>query len=226
VSGLLSGGSAASAVTGLVAASPAASAISSLLSGGGAASIAGAAQGAAQGALSSATHGLSEGISLDKLIDTFCSGSIDRSTTKHLGRMVGGAYVALSLGNITTGVGFGYAETVGGAKVTVAGEGVGQTVGGPLATTVGGLIMRKAKGNMSVSAEKTVVRVGASATFSSEERIEIHGEEIFLEAETELTLGGGGMSMTLAPGKLSIEGKMKLDAGDKIVVTGNKDILT
>ena len=71
-----------------------------------------------------------------------------------------------------------------------------------------------------------MVRVGATATFSSEERIEIHGEEIYLEAATELTFGGGGMSMTLAPGKLSIEGKMKLDAGDKIVVTGNKDNLT
>jgi len=201
-------------------------ALGGLLKGGGAASLAGAATGAAKGALSAATHGLSDGITLDKIIDTLCSGSIDRSTTKHLGRMVGGAYVALSLGNITNGVGFGYAETVGGAKLTMAGEGVGQTVGGPLTTTVGGLIMRKAKGNMSVTAEKTVVRVGATATFSSEERIEIHGEEIYLEAATELTFGGGGMSMTLAPGKLSIEGKMKLDAGDKIVVTGNKDNLT
>jgi type VI secretion system secreted protein VgrG len=226
VSGLVAGGSAASAVSGLLGGSPAGAALGSLMNGGGAASLAGAAKGAATGALSSATHGLSEGITLDKLIDTFCSGSIDRSTTKHLGRMVGGAYVALSLGNITNGVGFGYAETVGGAKLTVAGEGIGQTVGGPLATTVGGLVMRKAKSNMSTTAEKTVVRVGASATFSSEERIEIHGEEIYLEAETELTFGGGGMSMTLAPGKLSIEGKMKLDAGDKIVVTGNKDILT
>ncbi len=227
ITGLLSGGSVASAASGLLGgAGPAGAALSSLLSGGGAASLAGAAKGAATGALSSATRGLSDGISLDKLIESLCSGSIDRSTTTHLGRMVGGAYIALSLGNITTGVGYGYAETVGGAKLTVAGEGIGQTVGGPLATTVGGLIMRKAKGNMSVTAEKTVVRVGGTATLSSEERIEIHGEEIYLEAATELTFGGGGMSMTLAPGKLSIEGKMKLDAGDKIVVTGNKDILT
>ena len=250
VSGLLGGGGVVSAVSGLVAGGSVASAMSSLggsvgalgslmaggggaggalgglLSGGGAASLAGAATGAAKGALSAATHGLSDGISLDKIIDTLCSGSIDRSTTKHLGRTVGGAYIALSLGNITNGVGFGYAETVGGAKLTMAGEGIGQTVGGPLATTVGGLIMRKAKGNMSVTTEKTVVRVGATATLSSEERMEIHGEEIYIEAATELTFGGGGMSMTLTPGKLSIEGKMKLDAGDKIVVTGNKDILT
>lgn len=227
ITGLMSGGSVAGAASGLLGgAGPAGAALSSLMSGGGAASLAGAAKGAATGALSSATNGLSDGITLDKLIDSFCSGSIDRSTTKHLGRMVGGAYVALSLGNITFGVGHGYAETVGGAKLTVAGEGIGQTVGGPLATTVGGLIMRKAKGNMSVTADKTVVRVGMNATLSSEERMEIHGEEIYLEAATELTFGGGGMSMTLAPGKLSIEGKMKLDAGDKIVVTGNKDILT
>lgn len=180
----------------------------------------------AQSILSKATGGLSDIRSLSDLT-SLLKGSIGRTVQKRFVRTVGGAQIALAGGSISHEAGKLLVEAVGGAKLTVtAKDGIRQAVSGYLSTTVGGAVFRKSKGDMSVSAKKSSVRVGGSATFSSEERFEMRGTEIELVAAQKLTLDAGGLKIEMTPDKTTITGSLKLDAGTKVKVRGNPDKLT
>jgi hypothetical protein len=175
------------------------------------------------------TGGLASGISLDKVISTFMVGSIDRQANKNLRRLIGGAYLELALANIDTRAGKTYTETVGGAKLTIAAKGkIGQTVDGANAVTVGGLLMRKAKKNISYSSKNSSVRVGAGLSLKSDELIELKSKKIVLEAASEVTfsVAGGALLLTLKPTGVEMKGKVALNGADKITVLGAKDLLT
>ncbi|MFT3764719.1 MAG: type VI secretion system tip protein TssI/VgrG [Minicystis sp.] len=155
-------------------------------------------------------------------------GSIDRTTDIDMLRTAGGAHVAMATGNIDVLAGKTLAETIGGAKLTFARTGdIGQTVAGALTVTVKSNVVRSAGQDMSYTANKTLVKVGADAQLTSAERVELRGDVIEIEAESELKLCSGSTEITLQPESTAMKGRIKLDSsGGKIVVTGGPENLT
>lgn len=181
-----------------------------------------------QALASQLTGGLSEGVTMQKLIDNFCHGSINRSGKKTLTRLVGGAQVSAALGNISTSANYGFTEIVGGAKMTLAAEGtIQQNVMGPMATTVGGAVMRSSGADMSYSAENSFITVGATADLASDEKLKIESDgTIELVAAEEMKLAVGGVSITLTPGQVRFTGDLNFKASAKIAVSGKPDNVT
>lgn len=178
--------------------------------------------------MSQLTGGLSEGVSMQKLADLACSGSINRSGKNKITRMVGGAHVSAALGNISTSANYGFTELVGGAKITIAAKGtIAQSVKGPLATTVGGSIMRTSKADMSYSAENSFITVGATASMKSDEKLKIESDKVIeIEALREMKLSVGNVSITLTPTEVAFTGDLHLKAKEKIAITGKPDNVT
>lgn len=217
-------------------------AFGALKGGGGLAGAVGATKGSLQGSLqsmipqmptakgvaSALTGGLSDGITLDKLTDMFCHGSIARGGRVAMTRMVGGAYVNVAVRNIDTSSQFGMLEAIGGVKVTVAAEGnISESVMGSLTHTVGGTIVRQCDDDMSYSAPVSIVNVGASATLKSDEKFRIQTDgTIEIEAQSSLSLKVGGVSIKMTGGSVSLGGDVKLKAADRIAVTGKPDNIT
>lgn len=174
------------------------------------------------------TGGLSDGVTMDKLIDNFCHGSINRSGKKSFTRLVGGAQISTAMGNISTSANWGFTEVVGGAKMTLAAEGnIQQSVSGPMATTVGGAVMRSSGADMSYSAENSFITVGATAELASDEKLKIESDgTIELVAAEEMKLSVGGVSITLTPGQVRFTGDVHFKAKAKIAVSGKPDNVT
>jgi type VI secretion system secreted protein VgrG len=181
-----------------------------------------------QQAASKMTGGLSDGVTMDKLVDNVCKGSINRSGKKQMTRLVGGAQIASALGNIGTSANWGFTEIVGGAKMTMAAEGtIQQSVSGPMATTVGGAVMRTSGSDMSYSAENSFITVGATADLSSDAKLKIESDDtIELVAHEEMKLAVGGVTITLTPGQVRFTGDLHFKASAKIAVTGKPDNVT
>lgn len=179
------------------------------------------------GTLSTFTSGLSEGVTMGKLVDMLCHGEITRTAERSLSRTVGGALVQAGVGSIATNVKTLYTETVGGAKITIAAKGnITTTVNGPAALTVGGVLMRKSKKSMGFAAKNTRVNIGGLARLSSNEKIEMRGNHIVIEARSSLTLKTPNLEIALTPTKTTIKGDLKLDAKQKVEVAGMDDNLT
>lgn len=174
------------------------------------------------------TGGLSDGVTMDKLIDNFCSGSINRSGKQMFTRLVGGAQVSTAMGNISTSANWGFTEVVGGAKMTLAAEGtIQQNVMGPMAATVGGSVMRSSGADMSYSAENSFIKVGATADLASDTKLKIESDgTIELVAAEEMKLAVGGVSITLTPGQVRFTGDLHFKAKAKIAVSGKPDNVT
>ncbi|MFT3764222.1 MAG: type VI secretion system tip protein TssI/VgrG [Minicystis sp.] len=174
------------------------------------------------------TGGLSDGVTMDKLIDNFCQGSINRSGKKQMTRLVGGAQISAALGNISTSANWGFTEVVGGAKMTLAAEGtIQQSVSGPMATTVGGMVMRSSGSDMSYSAENSFITVGATADLTSDEKLKVESDgTIELVAAEEMKFAVGGVSITLTPGQVRFTGDLTFKAKSKIAITGKPDNVT
>ncbi|MEO7331891.1 MAG: hypothetical protein ABI193_25165, partial [Minicystis sp.] len=180
-----------------------------------------------EGIASKLTGGLSDVRSPGQLLDTIAKGSITRATGKRYSRMVGGAYVVLARKAIQNQAGRVFSELIGGAKVTIAAKGgILQTCSGYLYVTVGAAIFRKAKGDMSYSANKSKITVGADTSLKSGVKIEMRGEVIELEAKSKFSFSVGGMAIEMTPGVLTIKGPLKLDSNNTIKVSGNPDHLT
>lgn len=174
------------------------------------------------------TGGLTDGITLEKIVNLCCSGNVARSGDKMLVRMVGGAHVETALGGISMNAKYAMAEIIGGAKITICTNGgLYESVTGPLATTVGGMVMRKSKTDMSYSAENTVVRVGATADWKSDQKLTIESNDVIqVTAKTKLEIAVGAATITLTPSAVKISGDLALSAPSKIGITGKKDNVT
>ncbi|MEP7121891.1 MAG: type VI secretion system tip protein TssI/VgrG [Byssovorax sp.] len=153
--------------------------------------------------------------------------SIARISGALMTRTIGGSLTATAEGAIAIQAGRTYAETIGGSKVTVSeAGGILQTVSGVLTVNVKGEVMRQATGDMSVSAKKSKIKIGADAGMKSEKRFEMRSEVIHLEAKQKLTIQAGGLKFELEPDKITIAGPLKLTSGNTIRVSGNPDHLT
>jgi type VI secretion system secreted protein VgrG len=154
--------------------------------------------------------------------------SIDRTVELDLKRDAGGAHIALADENINVLSGKTFTEKIGGMKMTFARTGnIAQTVAGSLDITVKSDVRRAAGADMSYSANKTLVTVGATAQLTSADRVELRSNCIEIEAASELKLVSGTTEITLQPGVTKMKGNLKLSAdGGKITVTGGPDNVT
>jgi type VI secretion system secreted protein VgrG len=155
------------------------------------------------------------------------SGSIDRHVQEYFTRFVGGAYIAMAGSSISHEAGEKLDEIVSGCKITVATEqSITESVGGNLETKVTGLTLRCSKDDMSISAKKTEVEVGACVSLGSAERVELRSKEIEIEASASITLQAGGLLIKMTPGEVTITGPIKEKSVKKITVRGNSEKLT
>jgi hypothetical protein len=79
---------------------------------------------------------------------------------------------------------------------------------------------------MGYSAKQSKITVTGDADLKGDEKININGDEIVLEADALLGFQSQGLELKLEPGKTTIGGQMKIDAGNLIKVTGNKNNIT
>ncbi len=68
--------------------------------------------------------------------------------------------------------------------------------------------------------------MGGLANLDGGERIEITGQEILLEAATNFELKQGDLNFTFTPSKITATGTLRLNASEKISITGSDDNLT
>ena len=155
------------------------------------------------------------------------SGSIDRTVQESFTRTVGGSYVAMAGGSISHEAREMLIEAAVGSKLTIATEeSLKQGIKGRLTTFVSGFVLRKSLSDMSVSAKKTQVDVGASAIFQSAERMELRSKEIELVSSASIKLVAGALSIEMTPSSVKIQGPVKQQSGTKITVRGNPEKLT
>ncbi|MEZ4313080.1 MAG: hypothetical protein R3F14_34095 [Polyangiaceae bacterium] len=155
------------------------------------------------------------------------TGSINRRTEKNITRLVGGSFVAVTNENVQTQVQEDYVEIVGGTKLTMTSKGnISQVVSGEKKLTVSGAILRESGEDMGTGAEKTQVKIAATADLTSAERVEYRGKVVLLEALSSLSFQAPGLEMKLEPGKTTLKGIVLLQPGEKLVTTGGPDNIT
>jgi len=155
------------------------------------------------------------------------NGAIDRAVQVSFTRIVGGSSIHLAGAAIAHEGGESLVEVAGGTKLTVATEqSIKQSVTEKLGSFVSGFVLRKSQSDMSVSAKKTQVNVGASAIFRSAERMELRSREIELVSSASIALTAGALSIEMTPSSVTIQGPLKKQSGTKIVVRGNGEKLT
>ncbi len=153
-------------------------------------------------------------------------GTISRTTSVAIRRLVGGAFVSVSGDNTTKSVTLAYAETVGGTKSTTAMTGgIAEQVDGPLTITVGGSVLRSADDDMTVMSKNSQIEVATSADYGAGKKLQVSGKVIEIDAPSSLTLGSGGLQVAFDPGSIKMLGTVRFIA-DKISHTGNTLTLT
>ncbi len=154
-------------------------------------------------------------------------GTITRDVRKKLTRQVGGAWIALAGGSILNSTGKMLNELVGGLKLTLSSEGsITQTATKYLVDTVFGMKMKKSKDDMSMSAQKSQVKVLGATKLHSDELVECRGKEIVIEGQQKVVLKSGGLLIEMTPSKTTITGDLKVKSGDSIKIAGSPDELT
>jgi len=202
---------------------------SSLLSGTNKGDLAGALQQALptpEAIASDLTGGLSDVKSVGDLADKVVKGSINRLAGETHLRLIGAALVELAGQTITNVSNKLYVELVGGMKMTTSTTStIQRSMADLYSTTVGGMILRKAKGDVSTASKKSTITVGGATIVESAERLELHGKEIELEAGSGFSLTSGSMGISMSGGVAKITGELKLKAGNTVRVAGGPDKL-
>lgn len=152
---------------------------------------------------------------------------IRRIADRNLSRGIGGSLLQIAGAGVTARIGGDYTESVGGNKISVAAEGDwSQAVTGPYTLDVGGGVMRQSGTDMGVGATSSFVNVGAGASLSAGEILQVTGKEITMEASSAFDLVSGGLSIAMTPGSTSITGKLRCDAPSQVVVSGGPENIT
>ena len=155
------------------------------------------------------------------------SGSLTRQTETKFERKVANDVQVEGEGNLEIIVQDTLTEEVGAAKtIKVDDGGIGVRVGGKYKLDVTADCTRESGESMGYSADITKVTVQGGATFLGDEKININGNKIVLQADQLLSFASQAMLLKLEPGGISIEGTLKLSAGGSVKVTGNKINIT
>jgi type VI secretion system secreted protein VgrG len=154
-------------------------------------------------------------------------GAITRKVAEDLTRKIGGPWLISGDGNIQATVQQQLTETVSGSKIVVAQDGsIVGTVTGKLDSTIQGSVVRIAAKSMGFSAKNSDIEVKGASMMSAGQKIAINGDHIQIEASAMIKLQSGALAIQLTPGQASIQGKMKLEPGNELVVTGAPDNIT
>lgn len=193
------------------------------LSGG----LGGAASAIGQGAMSGAMSSLKGLIPTPESIGSmFLKGGVARTAKKGITRMVGGGFISVAVGEISSSAMLLHTEVIGGVKLTLAGGSIQQSVGKLLSTTVGGAILRSAKGPLDMAATHLRFLVGGPALIAAREDLTVSGDTVKLSAGAKLSLSAGSaLSMVLDPAGMTWKGDVKIVA-DEVKLTGNVVDLT
>jgi type VI secretion system secreted protein VgrG len=157
--------------------------------------------------------------------NTTAETGVARTVTLKLTRDIGADYTINAGGAVECNTS-ALTETIGGSKTTTAGGAIQQAVTGPHTVEIGGNMTRNGSGGVGASANATTISVGTSATMTAGKKVTLHGKVIELVGESKLGFSAGGLSIELQPSGVTVKGTVKLDAGTKIVVTGNPDNIT
>lgn len=180
----------------------------------------------AESVASELTGGLSDVRSVSDLLDKVVKGSIMRTTGKRYLRLVGGALVELAGKTITNAANKLYLEMVGGMKLTTsATHNIQHSAAKLYSTTVGMMSLRKAKGDVTTASKKSTITVGGATMIKSDEKLELHGKEIEIQALSGFSLKSGGLGIELSATAAKLTGEMKLKAGEAVKVAGGPDKL-
>lgn len=154
------------------------------------------------------------------------NGAIGRQVDERMNRTIGGAFISVSRSNFQTFAST-YTEVVGGTKVLQTSRGeVRKAVMGPLQSIVGGSVLRTSGTNMGSGALNNKITIGSSANFHAGKRFEVRGDVIEVEALAGVNFHSGGLTIAMSPGSITMNGKMKLQAASKVMVTGADDNIT
>jgi type VI secretion system secreted protein VgrG len=164
-----------------------------------------------------------EDVGVDR--NTTAETGIGRTVKRTLTRTIDADYTINAGGAVECNMGL-LTETITGSKTTTAEGAIQQAITGPHSVQIGGSMTRSGSGGVGASAKATTISVGGSATMAADKKVTLHGEVVELVAENKLGLSAGGLSIELAPSGVTVKGTVKLDAGTKIIVTGNPDNIT
>lgn len=154
-------------------------------------------------------------------------GSVNRNAKEQMKRTIGGNYTITAKQNIQLTVAENFTETIGGDKtVTAENASIMQTISGPMTLDITGTVTRSCKKDMGMSSPDLTAIVGASASFTSDEKIEVRGDHIRVEAASKLAFTQGALEIALTPGNIAVKGKMRKEGGAQIVVTGTEENIT
>jgi type VI secretion system secreted protein VgrG len=160
-------------------------------------------------------------------IASMLSGHISRIVGETLKKSVGGAMIALAGEGIAESAQMMLAEVVGGLRVLIGKEGdVSNTSAGSITRFIGGMVLKKAGREVSHSADVSNVTIAKDADMNAQERLEIRGQTIRIEAKKRVRLSKGGLSIEMNPSKINIGGSLKLTSKDRIRIKGAPDNVT
>ena len=141
------------------------------------------------------------------------NGSIARATAEHATRAVTGAVQVTGDGSMSTVVQDTLTESVKGSKtVSVTDGGIDIRAGRDMTVTITGNVVRESKESMGAAAMHDVVDVAASARFEAGKKFAINGDQIVIEAKSNLHFVSNGLEVQLTPGKTKLAGKVVIDA--------------
>ena len=159
--------------------------------------------------------------------ETKDEGSIGRTCEKHLTRHISGSQTITAKGPIEYQVGKEYKETVSGDKLTTVSEGgILDSVSDYFNLTIDGSVMRYSKMDMSVSAKESVVTIKAAMDLLSDEKIDVRGDVLELEARSSMIFSSGGLKIEMTPSKTTFTGDVRMETDNTIKFTGNPENVT
>jgi hypothetical protein len=133
-------------------------------------------------------------------------GSIQRSADTSFKRRIGGAYVGVSLGDISTKTMVASAELTGGVRVVLTPKNIERAIKGALVSTTAGTAMRTAQGSIVVRSDVSTTKVVGAFTASAGKALVIRGDRIRIGAGAGIKLASGSALLHLTPGRLLLEG--------------------
>ena len=86
--------------------------------------------------------------------------------------------------------------------------------------------MRYSKMDMSVSAKESVVTIKAAMDLLSDEKIDVRGDVLELEARSSMIFSSGGLKIEMTPSKTTFTGDVRMETDNTIKFTGNPENVT
>jgi type VI secretion system secreted protein VgrG len=161
---------------------------------------------------------------IDKLIDMFTQGGLNKNAETSIKIVVGGASIKAAIGPISWGSKIAWLETIGGLKYTRTPKQIDQDVAKNMIVTVIGKATRNAGKQITIHSDvSSSLTVKGMATYEAGETFEITGKnELAIDVGSQLLLDGAGSTFELTPSSLVIGTKtLTIKSAADVVLGGN-----